>query len=106
MRHAMGGNWDICRPAGRAIGAILLAATVACTPAGEVEPGMSSAEVVRILGEPTRMAMLEGKVLREVAPGEDVGDRRVVYFYEASGLQVWLQNGAVTGVVRDGVAAP
>ena len=106
MHRAMGGNWDIFPGAARAIGAILLAATIACAPAGEVEPGMSSTEVVRILGEPTRTAMLDGKELREVGPGEDVGARRVVYFYDATGLQVWLQNGAVTGVVRDGVAAP
>lgn len=88
------------------MGAILLAATIACAPAGEVKPGMSSTEVLRVLGEPTRKALLDGKELREVAPGEEVGDRRVVYFYDATGLQVWLQNGTVTGVVRDGVAPP
>lgn len=70
---------------------------------------MSAADVVRALGEPSRKAVLVGKELRdldEAEAGNDPGDRRLVYVYDDTGVQVWLQNGVVTGVVRDGVREP
>jgi hypothetical protein len=72
---------------------------------GEVRPGMSEEQVVRLLGQPTRKAVLVGKALRdaEEVSAEDLARRRLVYVYDPSGLQVWFWDGKVTGVTRHGV---
>ena len=91
------------------LGVAFLCATLGCARADDVTPGMSSAAVVRALGEPSRKAVLVGKELRDLDEAEapnDFGGRRLVYFYDGTGLQVWFQNGVVTGVVRDGVRDP
>ncbi|HWQ69114.1 MAG TPA: hypothetical protein VN494_04035 [Patescibacteria group bacterium] len=67
---------------------------------------MSQVEVVQLLGEPDRKAILVGKVLRDLdqVRDEDVTGLRLVYVYETSGLQVWFKDGRVTGVTRYGVS--
>lgn len=78
----------------------------ACASAEEVRLGMSQVEVVQLLGEPDRKAILVGKVLRDLdqVRDEDVTGLRLVYVYETSGLQVWFKDGRVTGVTRHGVS--
>jgi hypothetical protein len=74
--------------------------------AAEIRLGMSQEEVVQLLGEPDRKAVLVGKVLRDIYKvyDEDVTRLRLVYVYETSGLQVWFKDGRVTGVTRHGVS--
>lgn len=89
------------------IGAMILFAAGACAPADEVRLGMSQENVVQLLGEPSRKAVLVGKVLRNVdqlPTQEDLARFRLVYFYDPSGLQVWFKDDRVTGVVRNGVS--
>ncbi len=71
-----------------------------------VRLGMSQEEVVQLLGEPDRKAVLVGKVLRDLdeVRDEDVSRLRLVYVYETFGLQVWFKDGRVTGVTRHGVS--
>ncbi len=78
----------------------------ACASAEEVRLGMSQEEVVQLLGEPDRKAVLVGKVLRDLdkVRDEDVTRLRLVYFYEMFGLQVWFKDSQVTGVTRHGVS--
>lgn len=78
----------------------------ACASAENVRLGMSREEVVQLLGEPDRKAVLVGKVLRDLdtVPDEDVTGLRLVYVYETSRLQVWFKDGRVTGVTRHGVS--
>lgn len=89
------------------IGATILFIAGACAPADEVRLGMSQERVVQLLGEPSRKAVLVGKVLRDVdqfLPQEDLSRFRLVYFYDTSGLQVWFKDGRATGVLRNGVS--
>lgn len=89
------------------VGAALALLAGACAAADEVRPGMPREDVVHLLGEPDRMAVLDGKVLRgvEELPAEaDASRLRLVYFYDESRLQVWFKDGKVTGVTRDGIA--
>jgi len=67
---------------------------------------MSQEEVVQLLGEPDRKAVLVGKVLRDLdkAHDEDVNRLRLVYVYETISLQVWFKVGRVTGVTQHGVS--
>jgi hypothetical protein len=90
----------------RATCAVLaLAMLVACAHQGTVNVGMSKAQVVSELGEPSRRYVMEGKVMRDSTPADEADPSRLVgYFYDPSGLQVWIQNGKVTGVTRNGVA--
>jgi hypothetical protein len=78
----------------------------ACASAEEVRLGMSQEEVVQLLGEPDRKAVLVGKVLRDLdkVRDEDVTRSRLVYVYETSGLQVWFKDSRVTGVTRHGLS--
>ena len=73
---------------------------------GDVRLGMSEEQVVKLLGEPTRRALLVGKELRDVeqVSAEDRARSRLVYVYDPSGLEVWFWEGKVTGVTRHGVS--
>jgi hypothetical protein len=89
--------------------AALFAVVTACVGAEtpEVQPGMSRERVLHILGEPSRRAVLDGKVLRDVADlpaGTDLTPYRFVYVYEETGLQVWFHDDKVTGLTRGGVS--
>jgi hypothetical protein len=66
---------------------------------------MSEEQVVQLLGEPTRKAALVGKALQDIQrlSAEELARLRLVYIYDPSGLQVWFQEGRVTGVTRHGV---
>lgn len=86
------------------VGTAAVWASSACVQE-EVHLGMSQRDVVHVLGQPDRQAVLVGKVLqdpRELKP-EEVAQHRLVYIYDHSGLQVWFANGKVTGMTRDGV---
>ena len=78
----------------------------ACASAEEVRLGMSQEEVVQLIGEPDRKAVLVGKVLRDLdtVRAEDATQFRLVYVYETPGLQVWFRVGKVTGLTRYGVS--
>lgn len=69
--------------------------------------GMSMQDVITIIGEPDRKAVLSGKVLRdftEVNPQTAVSKSRSVFIYEKDNVQVWFQQGRVTGMTKDGVS--
>lgn len=79
----------------------------ACVPEDDLRLGMSQENVVQLLGEPSRKSVLIGKVLRDIdqfPAGEDLARFRLVYVYDKSGLQVWFEDGKVTGVIRNGVS--
>jgi hypothetical protein len=84
----------------------ILAVNHAAGQPDEVRPGMSPEQVTRLLGEPDRKAVLVGKALRspDDLSADEAARLRLVYIYEPSGLQVWFQNGKVTGVTRQGVS--
>ncbi len=69
--------------------------------------GMSMQDVITIIGEPDKKAVLSGKVLRnftEVSPETAVSKSRIVFIYEKNNVQVWFQQGRVTGMTKDGVS--
>lgn len=74
--------------------------------AGGVQLGMSPQAVILRLGGPDRKSVLDGKVLREIDDEviPSVMGRRLVYTYEVPGLQVWFEDGKVSGVTRHGVS--
>ena len=71
-----------------------------------VQLGMSPQEVVRLLGEPDRKSVLDGKVLRDLGEIESKhrDEYRTVYTYKESGLQVWFKAGKATGATRNGIS--
>jgi hypothetical protein len=77
-----------------------------CSAGPKLELGMTPTEVIEILGEPDRRAVLEGKRIRDVSVLDvrQESAKRFVFIYEASGIQVWFRHGRVTGVVRNGVS--
>lgn len=85
---------------------IILAAGCTQTDMKTVQLGMSPQEVVRLLGEPDRKSVLDGKVLRDLSEivSEDRDKYRIVYTYEESGLQVWFKAGKATGATRHGIS--
>jgi hypothetical protein len=90
-----------------ALAAALLLSAAACAAAGEVKLGMSREDVVHLLGEPDRKAVLEGKLLRDLdrlPATEDISRFRLVYFYDETKLQVWFLADKVTGVTRNGIS--
>lgn len=90
-----------------AIAALTVLIMNACNAEDRLRVDMSEAEVIRIMGEPSRKAVLIGKALRsidELPAGEDVARFRLVFVYEESGLQVWFRDGKVTGITRNGVS--
>lgn len=70
-----------------------------------VKTGMSPQEVVTVLGEPDRIAVFEGKYLRDV-PLETAAkmreDGRFVFIYRHRNLNVWFTHGLATGLVEGG----
>ncbi len=89
------------------MGVTILVFAAACTEPRKVQLGMSQLEVVGLLGEPDRISVLDGKVLRELDELEatDLVEYRLVYTYDEPGLQIWFEVGKVTGVTRDGVSS-
>jgi hypothetical protein len=89
------------------IAAVILLMAGACAPEDDLRLGMSQEGVVQLLGEPSREAVLIGKVLRDIdrlPAEEDPAQFRLVYFYDKSGLQVWFEDGKVTGATRNGIS--
>ncbi len=81
--------------------------SVASAEAMNVTIGMSMEDVITILGEPDRKAVLSGKVLRDLAvvgPEDAVSKSRIVFIYEKDHVQVWFQQERVTGMTQDGVS--
>lgn len=73
----------------------------------DVTIGMPMQEVIAALGEPDRKAVLSGKVLHdltEISPEIAGSKSRVVFIYNKDNVQVWFQQGRVTGVTKDGVS--
>ena len=93
------------------MGVLLVVASVVVSRAfgqpEEVRPGMSPEQVTRLLGEPDRRAVLVGKVLRDAGQfsADNLARLRLVYIYDASGVQVWFWDGKVTGMTRHGVSS-
>lgn len=71
----------------------------------DVKIGMPIQEVLTILGEPDRKAVLSGKLLRDV-PEKDAETlssiSRMVFIYQRSNIHVWFQQGRVSGITKDG----
>jgi len=68
---------------------------------------MTPEQVVALLGEPDRKAILEGKVLRTLTPNNseiDLWKNRLVFIYDRTKVQVWFKNGRVTEMTKDGLA--
>ena len=70
-----------------------------------VEPGMTPQQVLAVLGEPDRIAVFEGKYLRdvplEVAEGSNAGGS-FVFIYRDRNLNVWFEHGRATGLMTGG----
>jgi hypothetical protein len=86
------------------IGALAaVSAQAAETPA--VNVGMSPQEVIAALGQPDRIAVLDGKYLRDVplaaAPSSNP-EGRFVFIYRASGMNVWFTHGHASGLTKGG----
>lgn len=88
------------------ITAISTFSATSCSPLYGISLGMSTEEVVERLGEPDSKAILEGKVLRTIEEESEIDYRkyRVVYLYESKTIQVWFQNGIVSGATKKGVS--
>lgn len=68
---------------------------------------MTTEQVLDILGEPDRRAVLEGKLLRNLTQRDseiDLSKYRLVFIYETTHLQIWFKEGRVTGMTQNGVA--
>jgi hypothetical protein len=80
-----------------------VSAQAAETPA--VNVGMSPQEVIAAIGQPDRIAVLEGKYLRDVplaaAPSSNP-EGRFVFIYRASGVNVWFTHGRASGLSQGG----
>jgi hypothetical protein len=64
---------------------------------------MSPQEVVAVLGEPDRIAVFEGKYLRDVplaAAATSNPDGRFVFIYREGNLNVWFAHGLATGLTK------
>ena len=92
---------------------IVAMALVIAVPCGalaeimDVRVGMLAQDVATILGEPDRKAVLVGKLLRDftsIDPDEDISHARIVFIYHKHNVQVWFQQGRVTGMTKDGVS--
>lgn len=73
----------------------------------DVKVGMPMEEVLTILGEPDRKAILSGKLLRDVPENsaETLSSKsRLVFIYKHNNVQVWFRQGLVTGMTKDGVS--
>ena len=69
--------------------------------------GMREQEVVRILGQPERKVILQGKLFLDLEGGTMFSDRpnaMIVFLYERDNVRVWFRRGKVTDVTRDGVS--
>ena len=72
----------------------------------DVKIGMPMQEVLTILGEPDRKAILSGKLLQDVPENsaETLSSKsRIVFIYKHN-VQIWFRQGHVTGVTKDGVS--
>ena len=68
---------------------------------------MSQQDVERILGTPDRKAVLIGKTVKSIGGSQipaEFEHLRYIYIYDKTGLQVWFQDGRVTGVTHYGVS--
>ena len=75
--------------------------------ASSVALGMREQEVVSILGQPERKAILQGKLLIDIKGGTMPSNRpnaMIVFLYERDKVRVWFRRGKVTDVTRDGVS--
>jgi hypothetical protein len=82
-----------------------VSAHAAETPA--VNVGMSPQEVIAALGQPDRIAVLDGKYLRDVplaaAPSSNP-EGRFVFIYRANGVNIWFMHGRASGLTKGGPA--
>ena len=70
-------------------------------PQAAIAIGMTKSEVRAQLGAPERIAVLDGKVIRTIAPDAEARARgRMVYFYRDGRLAVWFEGTRVTGVTE------
>jgi len=72
----------------------LALAAPAATP---VAPGMSPEEVIARLGQPDRIAVFDGKYLKDV-PLEAAEGHRFLMIYRATDLRVWFDDGKASAV--------
>jgi hypothetical protein len=86
--------------------AMLLTTGIMCAQAADLHRGMTRDEVIKLLGPPDRRGVLEGKVIRQLTDSMALehAESRVVYFYDKTGIQVWLLGGKVTGATKNGVS--
>ena len=87
------------------IGLIMVMAAI--NSAGDilVKLGMTQKEVMAVLGEPDKKAILSGKVLKDLQKMEtDTSEHRTVFIYHEKNLKVWFLRGVVTGVTNAGLS--
>ena len=73
----------------------------------DVKIGMLMQDVIGILGEPDRKAVLSGKLLRdftEISSEEITSHSRIVFIYNKDNVQVWFRDGRVTGMTKNGIS--
>lgn len=94
-----------------ACAALTLAGTFLFNPSGlssepsKIEFGMSPQQVITQLGAPDRIAIFEGKYLRDVpfdGLKEAIGDGRFVFIYRETALRVQFTENRVTGMEQGG----
>ncbi|MCP4386138.1 MAG: hypothetical protein GY798_32815 [Hyphomicrobiales bacterium] len=84
---------------GLAVWLVLSVAGEAAMPM--IEAGMTPPEVVAVLGEPDRVAVFEGKYLKDIpldSAVEDARDGRFVLIYRDKDLKVWFADGKAASV--------
>ncbi len=91
---------------GMVIFLIVFFLTGACAKQKDITHGMSAKEVIQRMGAPDSIAVQEGKLLRklEAAEVKDFTGKRIVYIYEVNNIQIWFENGKVSGMTRNGVS--
>ncbi|HET6467740.1 MAG TPA: hypothetical protein VFG43_05105 [Geminicoccaceae bacterium] len=93
--------------------AVLMASLMAVLPAGggsaaeggPISAGMSPQQVAAVLGAPDRIAVVDGKYLRDSTEGALLAARpheRFVYIYREQGMNGWFVDGRVSGAERTG----
>jgi hypothetical protein len=90
---------------GKALMGALAAVSAQAAESPAVNVGMSPQEVIAALGQPDRIAVLDGKYLRDVplavAPSSNA-EGRFVFIYRASGMNVWFTHGRASGLTKGG----
>lgn len=103
-------HWHYLLRVSVALWGILLVALAlsACVSEQTIQIGMTSTEVIQILGKPDQIVYQDGKVLVPVVNANDIdfANHRIVFIYDDNTRQVWFENGAVNSMSQHGTNVP